>query len=176
MKKEIWKDINGYECIYQVSNLGKVKSLKFGKEKILRACKNRYGYLQVILWNNGIIKSKTIHKLVAEEFILNIYNKCDVNHINGIKTDNRLSNLEWSTRSENIQHAFAIGLCKLGKDHHSSKSVIQYDKHGLFVSEYVSGLEAQKMTNINNGSISNCCYGKLKSAGGYIWKFKKREY
>ena len=96
---EIWKDIKGYEGLYKVSNTGKVYSYKRKKE--LRA--NGQGYPSVNLVNGRSSKHKYIHRLVAEAFIPNPDNKSDVNHINGVTNDNRVTNLEWTTRMENIQ-------------------------------------------------------------------------
>ena len=119
---EIWKDILGYEGIYQISNFGIAKSLqrnslgKFGnvillKEKILKYNKTK-GYLFVTFLKSHKIKNQSIHRLVAMAFIPNPDKKPCVNHINGIKIDNRIENLEWCTHSENTKHAFNIGLHK----------------------------------------------------------------
>lgn len=120
---EIWRDIKGYEGLYQVSSLGRVKSLerkiktknKYGEmyrivpEKILKTNMIHKGYLQVKLCNQEQ-KNLLVHRLVAEAFIPNVENKDQINHINGIKTDNRIENLEWITGKDNIQHAMEIGL------------------------------------------------------------------
>jgi len=116
---EIWKDIKGYEGLYQVSNLGRVKSLDrmvkvYGKrkmkidEKILKPAIKRDGYCTVTLLNQGKRKYSRIHRLVAQQFIKNDYNKPEVNHKNGIKTDNRLENLEWMTTQENQNHSIYV--------------------------------------------------------------------
>ena len=119
---EIWRDIKGYDGVYQVSNWGRVKSLKFGKELFLKPVNNGWGYHRVSLCKNKKGKNITVHRLVAEAFIKNPQNKRTVNHKNGIKADNRLSNLEWNTMSENNKHAFANGLkCKKGERHHINK-------------------------------------------------------
>jgi len=113
--REIYKDIDGYEGLYKVSNIGNVKSLKFGKEKILKNHLGVLGYYKVSLCNDSKSKSFYIHSLVAKSFILNLNNKPQVNHINGIKTDNIINNLEWCTAKENIQHAHDKGLIKTSK-------------------------------------------------------------
>jgi len=115
---EKWKDIKGYEGLYQVSNLGNVKSLDriiwnghtkhLHKGRIMKPKGNRYK--DVILCKEGKSKKYYVHRLVAIEFISNTENKPQVNHINGIKEDNRIDNLEWVTASENGKHANSIGL------------------------------------------------------------------
>jgi hypothetical protein len=189
---EIFKPIKGYEGLYEVSNLGNVKSLEryvnnkhntlsFHKELILKNVKDNNGYYIVGLHKNGMIKNG-IHRLVAESFIPNPGNKKTVNHKNGIKTDNRVENLEWATYSENTIHSYKnllqlpnkSALGKFGKYHNRSKSVLQCSKDGLFIKEYGSQLEAERNTNIDGRYISLVCNNKRgrKTAGGYIWKFK----
>ena len=105
--KEIWKDIPNYEGLYQVSNLGRVRSL-YNKGRVLKPRKHRNGYQEVNLSKRKIIKTKLIHRLVMLVFIGE--SDLQVNHINGIKTDNRLENLEYCTSRDNIRHAHKIGL------------------------------------------------------------------
>ena len=110
MKQEKWVDIKGYEGLYKVSNLGRIKSLKYNKnEKIMKSSLCGV-YLGLNLYKNKKMKTMYIHRLVALNFIPNPKNKKEVNHIDGIKTNNTVSNLEWVTPKENIQHAWNIGL------------------------------------------------------------------
>ena len=102
MSEEVWKDIEGYEGRYQVSNLGRVKRVTTGR--ILKSCKNRGGYLYVNLCKQGVVSNKRIHRLVAQAFIPNPENKSDINHIDEDKTNNTVTNLEWTTRKENLNH------------------------------------------------------------------------
>ncbi len=106
---EIWKDVKGYEGHYKISNLGKVKSLKFGGNRILKNCKHRAGYLKVCLSKNGVQNQILIHRLVAPPFISNPENKPFINHRDGNKKNNNLKNLEWCTASENMTHSFKNG-------------------------------------------------------------------
>lgn len=113
MLKEVWKDVVGYEGIYFVSNIGNVKRRR--KRCALKSTINKYGYSLVVLSVNCKAKAITTHRLVAMAFIDNPENKKEVNHINGIKTDNRVDNLEWATREENMSHAVNSGLINYDK-------------------------------------------------------------
>lgn len=185
--KEIWNDIKGYEGLYQVSNFGNIKSLygwnagskKYFKRNLIMKPKiSNTGYYNIVLHKNKLSKTYNVHRLVAETFIPNIENKETVNHKDGNKLNNCINNLEWATRSENQLHAYNIGLQKpnktmlnkKGKLNPLSKKVIQYDLNGNFIKEYSSYTEATQQTNINH--IGDCCNGKIKRAGKYIWKWK----
>lgn len=120
LKRE-WKEIKGYEGKYIISNYGEIISLPRYKrnnsklqyvepKEILRYVNKKNGYVYVQLWNNAKYKNIRLHKLVAENFIENIENKPQINHIDGNKKNNRVDNLEWCTASENIRHAYKIGL------------------------------------------------------------------
>ena len=113
--EEIWKDIEGYEGLYQISNLGRVKSLKRKRrpqEKLLSIQQFPNQYYFINLCRNGKNKSCLVHRLTANAFVRSRFKKQIVNHKNGIKTDNRVENLEWCTYIENIRHAKKIGLIK----------------------------------------------------------------
>lgn len=108
---EEWRFIKGYEGIYEISNLGRAKSLNYNKTKQVKVLKQGLGsngYLTICLYKSGTKFTKTVHSLVAKTFILNPYNKSDVNHKakDGDKTRNTVSNLEWNTESENSQHSY----------------------------------------------------------------------
>jgi hypothetical protein len=107
---EVWGDIPGFEGLYQVSNLGQVRSLHYGKTRILKTSPNNDGYLGLDLFKNGKRTCRRVHKIVAIVFVKNTDNLSEINHINGNKLDNRASNLEWCTRSHNLKHAFSSKL------------------------------------------------------------------
>ena len=105
LEREQWRDVAGYDGMYQVSDLGRVRSRKSGEWKVMKGGKNSRGYLNVILRKNRKIKSITVHRLVANAFIPNNYEtKNEINHKNEIKTDNRVDNLEWCDRSYNLAY------------------------------------------------------------------------
>ncbi len=176
--EEIWKDIKNYEGLYQISNLGRVKSLgnnKYKKDKILKFRVGKFGYGYLHLSKHGKEKTAKIHRLVAEAFISNPDNKETVNHIDGNKLNNNANNLEWCTIRENSQHRNRTGLSKAryGKDNHLSKEVIQYDLKMNEISRYGSTREAQRMTGYKQTYISACCLGKYRTAYNYIWKYEE---
>lgn len=185
---EIWKDIQGYQGLYQISNLGNIKSFprkySIKNERILKPAKTSKGYYFVYLYKNGKAKMYLLHRLIAESFIPNYNNKPCINHINGIKTDNRIENLEWATYSENTKHSYKIGLekksekqkenCrKLGKS--LGKSILQYDLDGNFIKEWISSAEAGRKLKINQSNIIACCLNKRKKAGKSKWKYKENK-
>ena len=123
---EIWKDITGYKNLYQVSNYGRIKSLAhinnrgvYRPECILGNRLSDRGYHTALLYNNGKPKSFRVHRLVALEFIPNPNNKPHINHIDGIKSNNCIDNLEWVTISENLKHSFKLGLHKVNTNRNS---------------------------------------------------------
>lgn len=131
--EEVWKDVKGFEGLYQVSNLGNVKRLiskRVLAERFIGSSIDRYGYVKRVLSKDGKNHCFTEHRLVATAFLENFKNKATVNHINGIKTDNRVDNLEWNTALENKQHAVNSGLTNLKGVNHprcklSDKEVLE---------------------------------------------------
>ena len=148
---EVWKDVKGFEGLYEVSNLGNVRSLK--RNKILKPECLKKGYLRVKLFG-VVIKRFQVHRLVAESFISNPENKPQVNHINGIKTDNRVENLEWCNNSENQKHAFKIGLSKIRRGVNAPNRKLT-EKDVMFIRKHteLNGYKLAQMFNIDNSTI-----------------------
>lgn len=167
---EIWKDINGYDGLYQVSNLGRVKSLNYNhtrKEKIRKLHVVAWGYLQVTLCKNGECKNPLVHQLVAEAFLPNPKNLPEVNHKDENKSNNCVDNLEWVTHKENIN----FGTRNLRVAEKQSKKVLQYSLDGTFIREWPSASEIESQLKFSQSNICQCCNGKRKTAHGYIWKY-----
>ena len=169
-QKEEWRDIKGYEGFYQVSNMGRVKSLErtvAGRNgskrtirgRILKPRSERNGYLQVALCNgSGKIKAFKVHRLVCEAFLENPENKPCVNHIDENKTNNTASNLEWCTVSENINHGTRNA--RIAKAH--CKPVGQYTRGGKLIKIWQSAHEVQRQLGFNNSNINKVVRGKRK--------------
>jgi len=189
MIKEIWRDIENYEGYYQVSNLGKKKScsrqiLRINgnvqnlTEKLLCPTLDKNGYFTVMLSKKTFKKRFFVHRLIAQAFINNEFNKCCVNHINGITVDNSLLNLEWVTSEENARHAYETHLInhetllERGKLASETRKIttVQMNMQREVLNTFNSYREAEDITGINRGLISLCCSGKNKTAGGFKWK------
>lgn len=173
--EEIWKDIKGYEGLYQVSNLGRVKSLgnnKTKKEKIMKPSVNKSGYLLICLSKNGYIKNYFLHRLVAQAFIQNPNNLAQVNHKNEIKDDNRPENLEWCDQKYNNNYGTRLErVAEKTTNGKKSKPVLKIDPiSNEIVAEFPSIMEVQRQLGLTH--ISECCNGKRNTAGGFIWRYK----
>lgn len=187
--QEIWKDVKGYEGLYQVSNLGNVKSKSRVVNnrkiigKILTPADTSKGYLGVSLYKNGSKKTASIHKLVAIAFIPKVKNKPQINHKDGDKHNNKVDNLEWCNGSENLKHAFELGLKKpsktslgkFGENHPNSKKVIQYDLNNKKIREFACLSDIKRELNFNLGNLSECCNGTRKTAYGFIWRYANEQ-
>lgn len=170
--KEEWKDIIGFEGLYQISNYGRVKSLNYNhsnEERIMKLSVGTKGYLQVCLTKNNRRSTKRIHRLVAEAFIPNPLNLETVNHIDEVKTNNHFSNLEWCTFEYNTKYGTRAERC--------GNPVMQFSKLGEYITTYVTSKDAERKTGIDHSHILACCSGKYgnKTAGGYVWKFERGE-
>ncbi len=188
---EVWKDVVGYEGLYLVSNLGRVKNIKYrhgskiaskeGKivvrDKILKPFPTRKGYMYIELKKlNGEGKTCKVHRLVMDAFT-EPHPDMQVNHINGIKSDNRLENLEWVTQSENIRHAIRTGLyIPRNNVCERPKKEVQLLKDGVVIGTYPSIREMCRVNNLNNGNVTSCLNGKrgYKSVNGYTFKLTGR--
>jgi len=159
--KEIWKDIPNYEGMYQVSNLGRVKSLKFGKERTLKPGLDGSGYCHIVLCKGGVQKDKYIHRLVLLTFVGE--SELQVNHKNGVKTDNRLENLEYCTRSENAQHAFDTGLNigRRGEKNSNSKLTRAFAERIKYGHQGMTQKDIAEIYGIARSLVSDIRLGKL---------------
>ena len=188
MDTEVWLPVVWYEGLYEVSNLWRVNSLcdRQWNERILRPW-DRNWYLFVVLTKDWNPKKKSVHRLVLSAFTPNLGNKPQVNHINWIKTDNRVGNLEWVTGSENTKHAFETWLSKITdnhnmrknhptkwkfwKDNPSSRVVLQYSKSWCFLKKWDSLSDAQRELWFMTSNITSCCQWFRKTAYWFKWKY-----
>ena len=164
---EIWRDIEGYKGLYQISNKGRVKRLYKASERILKLHDNGRGYLRVALTKESSLKFIMIHRLVAQAFIPNPNNLPEINHRDENKKNNCVENLEWCDRVYNINYGT--------RNERASRKILQYSKSGEFIKEWPSALEVERVLDINNSHIIQCCKGKRKSAGGFIWRYKEKD-
>jgi hypothetical protein len=189
--EEIWKDIKGYEGLYQVSTLGRVRSVSrevidsIGRHSIkegrILSLRNstQTGYPTTNLTKDGKCASFNVHRLVAEAFIPNPNNLPCVNHKDESRNNNIVSNLEWCSYRYNNTYGTAVkrrneSLVRFYEKHNELLSpVVQYSKSGEIICEYRSIREAEKIIGLEKSSgISACCHGKLKIAYGFVWRFK----
>ena len=175
--KEMWKDIKDYEGLYQVSNLGRVKSLerlaksnnnnyRIVKEKLLKQSEDKDGYKRVSLNKNNKSKLCTIHRLVAEAFIPNPNNYPCINHKDENKQNNNLENLEWCTVKYNNNYGTRIERFKQKKQ----IAIGQYDLNGNLIKKWNSAKEVYKTLGYDFSRIRKCCNNKSYKAYNCIWK------
>lgn len=192
---ENWKDVPGYEGLYQVSNLGRVRSLPHicrGKRipgKLRKVhLEQATGYLSVGLSKNGIRKTITVHRLVALAFVPNPTGEATVNHKNEIKTDNRAENLEWMSLADNLRYGTHVQRAtankpdmrgeknprfgKYGKDaiSHKGRVVGTSKRDPDVVVEFETAADAARILKVSSGQLCDAINGKAKSCGGYYWR------
>ncbi len=167
MEKEIWRAVEGYEGLYEVSNLGNVRNIKKGK--IMSQWKCKCGYWFVGLNRNGKQKFYKVHRLVAEAFIPNPNNKPQVDHINGDKNENYEWNLRWATASENVRNPNTYD--KLVKRIFETRTPVRAIRNGKVIYFFSSITEAAKRVNGLPGNICNALKGKQKSSYGLQWEY-----
>jgi len=193
---EVWKDVEGYEGLYQISNLGQVKSLDkqisspnggilFYPERIMAQRKGNSGYFQVILRKDGTRKNCTVHRLVALAFIPKNSENLVVNHKDENKENNCANNLEWITQGENLEYnglrkkniARTDYIARTNKTDYASMGekrkipINQFDRLGNFLRSWNSAKDAAAKLGKSRGTITNCCKGNLNSAYGYVWRY-----
>lgn len=197
MVNEEWRPVVGYEGFYMVSSLGNVRLLdrsgfrKNGRffqvrSKLKKPYLTKLGYYRLHMEKNKQTKHIFVHRLVAEAFIPNPENKPFINHINGIKTDNRVENLEWCTASENLIHSYKFlgrkGPQRFGKNNPMCKIVLKI-KDGVVIEEFFGAKAAAESIGVRTDTISKVCAGKYKThkgvlvttCKGFVWKYKNKK-
>lgn len=186
--QEIWKDIEGYEGSYQVSNCGKVRSLtrkvscmggqRTIKGKVLKPTVSSNLYLTVDLRQHQKHKTQSIHRLVAQAFIPNPQKYNVINHKDNNPQNNIVTNLEWCTQSYNVKYAYekgnakrTSGCFKKGNIPHNRRKINQYSKNKDFICSYISIKQASNYTHIKRSAINNCLTKRCRTSGGYIWEY-----
>lgn len=173
--QEIWKDIDTYNGLYQISNFGRVRN---AKGLIMSQKPSKDGYVRIQLFNNHKYKAEYVHILVAKHFVKKPSGeKLEVNHIDGHKANNVFTNLEWVTRSQNTIHAIHHNLRfvnpakgKFGKDNPNSKPAAQYSFDGNLIKIWDSREDAAKELGCRRGDICGAINGWAKSCQGFMWR------
>ncbi len=172
----LWKDVKGFEGLYEISSKGEIYS--YYSDKILKLNEQNKGYLGIDLWKNKQRYRKRVHRLVAEAFIPNPDKKPEVNHKDCNPKNNNIDNLEWVTTSENQLYSSKLGRKSYlqevnGENSKLHKIVEQIDLHNdNIINIYYGTNEAHRQTNISQGNIAACCRGERKQAGGFKWRYK----
>ena len=182
---EIWKDIEGYEGLYQVSNEGRVKSLNYrhtGEEQMLKPANNGWGYLQVNLWKNSKHKMYRVHRLVANAFLPNPDKLPQVNHKDECKTNNCVENLEYCTAKYNVNYGtYKARISETMTNGKLSIPVDMFSNQGVFIRQFPSVSEAMRWLQTNASPkasvshITQCCKNQRNTAYGFKWQYSKKE-
>lgn len=182
---EIWRDIEGYECLYQISSEGRVKStdrivnnnggLDYRRGRILKQDVYRGGYKQIHLSKDGKVKTHKVHRLVAKAFpeiCGEWFDGCEIDHINGVRDDNRHTNLKVCDKKANMSNPITKQNCTINS---KRKKVLQYTIDGVFIKEWASTKEVERELGIRHSNISACCLGRngYQTAGKYKWRYKE---
>lgn len=175
---ENWKDIENYEGMYQVSDKGRVKSLKFGREKILRGHTKKNGYQQIALSKNGVVITKLVHRLVAEAFLPRVAGKDEIDHIIPVSQGgtNEASNLRWCTHDENLNYELTKQKRQEATQkmvEKTSRKVYVYDTNYNFLSGFSSTADASRQLNLSQGNIVNAANGSIPTYKGYIFSYEE---
>lgn len=165
----VWRPIENYEGIYEISRDGKIRRVDTGN--ILRGYLGPDGYKRVGLTVNCKTKVFLVHRLLAIAFIPNPYNYPCINHKDENKSNNALDNLEWCTHRYNLNY----GTHNERANETRKKPILQYTKDGVFIREWKSVTDLNIETKIDMGHVTACCRGKRKTAGGYCWKYKNEK-
>lgn len=163
---EEWRDVSGYEGIYEVSNYGSVRHSRTGTQ--MRGNLNSYGYRVVKLTKDHIGKDFKVHQLVAAAFIPNDFGARSINHKDGRRDNNRVENLEWCTPSQNARHAIdVLGVTTI------ARPVMQLSTDGELIAIWANANKASATLGINHMMISACCRGTASTAGDFVWRYAK---
>jgi hypothetical protein len=170
--EEVWEDIPNFKG-YQASNLGDIRSISFRRTKKIKNLSkfsSKNGYLRVKITINGMGKSYSVHRLVAATF-LGESKELEINHKDGDKTNNKIENLEYCTRSENMLHAYRNGLkvAPSGKNHNKAKGVCQIKNNKII--RYYDYMSEVDNYGFSHSKVCLCCQGKRNKHKGYMWKY-----
>ena len=166
---ETWKPVRGYEGIYEVSDLGRVRN---SNGLIRKQKKDRYGYMVISMSRDGVKKHPSVHRLVWEAFHGPIPDGMQIDHINTVRDDNRLENLRTVSPKDNQNNGLTLSNLTKANRRSFGRSVIQLDKDtGEVIREWQCMVDAERELGICHRHISQCCYGKRNTTGGYRWRF-----
>ena len=172
--REVWKDVVGYEGLYQVSNFGNVMSLNYrnyGYPKQLTPKCNSKGRLWVLLYGHGLKKHFLVHRLVATAFVPNPDNLPEINHKDENPKNNHEDNLEWCTRAYNVKYFFDRHHSCHRSGKQKSFAIVQETTDGEFVRLWDNSKQIKDVLGWSDWSISECCRGNRKTAYGFIWRY-----